>query len=117
MTGQSDMYGNPYSLNVYISIWLQENSNFLASAKATIYLSSLSCKQKTCLTESKSTERLLLLVRYSSRLKIDQEMFRKPQNLTKLEKCQQRFCQNNDICAKMTIYNAPSNMNSKTPLK
>ena len=71
MTGQSDMYGNPYSLNVYISIWLQENSNFLASAKATIYSSSLSCKQKTCLTESKITECLLLLVRYSSRLKID----------------------------------------------
>ena len=24
---------------------------------------------------------------------------------------------NNDICAEITIYNAPSNMNSKTPFK
>ena len=68
MTRQLDIYGHPYSLIVYIFIWLQEDSNFLAPAKATIDLPSLCCKEKTCLRESKSTECLLLLVRYSSLL-------------------------------------------------
>ena len=117
MTRQLDIYGHPYSLIVYIFIWLQEDSNFLAPAKATIDLPSLCCKEKTCLRESKSTECLLLLVRYSSLLKINQEMFGKPQNFTKLEKCYQPFCQNNSICVTITIYNAPSHMNSKIPLK
>ena len=45
------------------------------------------------------------------------ENVRKTSKFTKIREVLEPFCQNNDICAKMTIYNAPSNMNSKTPLK